>query len=463
MSDSSARSGLNPAKEDVDIGAMAGIEEVLSALVRFPTVSQFDPGKEEEAPFENLRACLRELFPAVHKTMLREDVGARGLLFEWKGRNPSLEPTILCAHFDVVPAEDAPLWEHDPFSGDIAGGAVWGRGTQDIKVMLASALFAAEKLIGAGFTPERTVFFAFGGDEETGGTRGAARVAARLAEKGIRASFLLDEGGPIADGMLSFADKPLALVGIAEKGYMDVQLTATASGGHASMPPKRTATGDLCRAVAAIEAHPFPPRLVFTVRSFLSMLSPHVPAAYRALFRNLWLTAPLVKMAFSGAATTNALIRTTAAPTMLRGSGKENVLADKASAIVNMRILPGETTRGALDRVQGIVARYGVQASNAYPDNVVEPSDESPVDHEGWRALVAALSASFPHVAAVPFLFSAGTDTKHYRYIARAIYRFTPLSQTQEDLKGVHGRNEKVEIGNLRRAALFYRALLRNL
>ena len=449
-----------PPLEGPALDEAAGIEEKLAVLVRRPTVSSFHPEEEEESAFTGLKEDLRALFPLVHARLERREIGNRGLLFTWKGSDPSLAPAILCAHFDVVSAEDAPLWRHGPFSGDIAEGCLWGRGTQDIKVLLAASLDAAESLLARGFVPKRSIYFAFGGDEEVGGDRGAARIGAELARLGVKASFLLDEGGPISKGMLSFVDRPLALVGIAEKGYLDLLLEAEGKGGHASMPPRRTATGDLSRAVARIESRPARSRLGYTVRNFLGRLSSYSGFGYRLLFRNLWLTGPLVRAVFSASASTNAIIRTTAAPTMLSGSSKENVLADRAWANVNMRILPGETVGGNLRRMSRLVARHGVTARPRYPEKVVEPLPESPVDHEGYRAIETALAAAFPEAATVPFLFSAGTDTKHYRQVAGAIYRLTSLVQTNEDLAGVHGRDERVELGNLRRCAVFYRRLM---
>ncbi len=438
----------------------AGVEDALSTLVKRATISYFDETAEDSPAFAGLKRDLEALFPEVHARLAREDLGDRALLYTWKGSGTKDAPAILCAHFDVVPADDAAQWAHGPFSGDIADGSVWGRGAQDIKVTLACALHAAERLLKAGFVPRRTIYFAFGGDEEIGGMRGARLVGEALAARGIRASFLLDEGGPIADGMLSFVDRPLALIGIAEKGYMDVAVEAAGAGGHASMPPRRTAAGDLSRAVVALESSPLKPSLGFTVRSFLGKLAPYSPFPFRVLFRNLWLFGPLVKAFFGASHTSNALIRTTFAPTMLQGSAKENVLADVARANVNVRILPGETGAGTLAVMKRLARRSGASVRPAHPEGVVEPSPESPVDHEGYRAIEAALALSFPEAAAVPFLFSAGTDTKHYRGAAEAMYRLTPLRQTAAQLEGVHGRDERVGISNLRRCEIFYERLI---
>jgi carboxypeptidase PM20D1 len=448
---------------DAALEEAAGVEDALAAAVKRGTISYYDASLEDGAAFAAFKQDLARLFPKTHAAMEVEEIGERALLFTWKGADERLEPAIMCAHFDVVPADDAALWKHGPFSGDIAEGFVWGRGAQDIKLTLVSALHAAERLIGEGFKPKRTIYFAFGGDEEIGGSRGARRIGEALASRGVKASFLLDEGGPVADGMLSFADRPLALVGIAEKGYIDVAVEAVGAGGHASMPPRRTVAGRLARAVVAIESSRPKARLGYTVRSFLDRLSPYSPFAIRLLFRNLWLFGPLVKAVFGATGTTNAMIRSTLALTMLKGSAKENVLSDLATANVNVRILPGQDSTQILARMARLARPYGATVRVAHPESLVEPLPESPVDHEGYRAVEAALAGSFPEAACVPFLFSAGTDTKHYRGVARAMYRLTPLRQTSADLEGVHGRDERVEIGNLRRCELFYKSLLGSL
>ena len=440
-----------------------GVEDALAQAVRRATVSSYDKAAEDGAAFELFKSDLERLFPKVHEAMTREKIGDRALLYTWKGSDPKLESAIMCAHFDVVPALDAAEWKHPPFSGDIAELCVWGRGTQDNKLMLISSLHAAERLIVSGFQPKRTIYFAFGGDEEIGGSRGARLIGEALASRKVKAAFLLDEGGPVADGLLSFVDRPLALIGIAEKGYMDVTVEAIGSGGHASMPPRKTVTGNLSRAVASIEDSPSKAKLGFTVRTFLGRVSSYSPFAIRLLFRNLWLFGPLVKAVFAAGGTTNAMIRTTYAPTMLMGSAKENVLADVAQANINVRILPGETSAKVLARMESLTKAHGATVRVNHPESLVEPLPESSVDNEGFRAIEAALGGAFPDAAAIPFLFSAGTDTKHYRAVAQAMYRLTPVKQTSQQLEGVHGRDERIEVANLRRCEIFYKRLLERL
>ena len=448
---------LSPA----DLEPFKGVEQKLAALVRVPTVSRFEEDQEDDAVFRSFPDELERCFPSLGKRLRRDLIGNRAILYEWTGSDPSLAPLLLTAHYDVVPPGETE-WTRPPFSGDVENGYVWGRGSQDTKVTMVGALAAVERLLAENYSPKRTVYVALGGDEEVGGLRGAGSIGRVLEERGVRASFLVDEGGIVEDGMLSFADRPLALVGIAEKGYLDVEITARGAAGHASMPPRSTASGTLARAVARLESHPFPARLTYTIKSFLADLSPYVPFAYRLLFRNASLTAPLVKAALSASPTTNALIRTTQAATMLSGSDKENVLPDVARAIINVRILPGRSVAGVLSRMSDIVKRDGVSVRSAHEGHNVEPLPESPTDHEGYRAVRSALAAAHPEAATVPFLFSAGTDTKHYKNAAQALYRISPIRQTPEDMKGIHGCNERISIENVRRCALFYYTLIKS-
>lgn len=451
-------------KNDADYREIfAKLPEKLALMVRCKTVSYYDAEKEDEAEFARLKSGLVELFPLVHAQLKLDKPSNRALLYTWEGADPSLAPAILCAHFDVVPPGNEEAWVHGPFSGDLADGELWGRGTQDIKVLMACILETAEKLLAEGFKPKRTLYFAFGGDEEIGGARGAKAIGEFLAKKGIQASFLLDEGGPIAVEMLSFVKRPLALVGVAEKGYADVVVSAEGQGGHASMPPRRTATGNLSRAVDYVERHQSPARLTGTIRSFLSFLAPYCGQPYRFLFSSLGLTSPAILRAFAGSPTTNALIRTTAACTMLQGSPKENVLADHAEANFNVRILPGDSSKQVLERFGAQVAPFGASVSIKHPEAVVEPSQESATDSPGWRSLVAALAVSHPEAVCVPFLFSAGTDTKHYRDIVRDTYRFAAIPQDSGALERVHGDNERVSVENLLRCGQFYLALIKQL
>lgn len=436
------------------------IAQKLSALVKYRTVSSFFPEEEDATPFAAFPGALEQLFPAVHAKLERTLVGQRAIVFRWQGRNSALKPAMLCAHYDVVPASDDDPWEEPPFSGAIERGFVWGRGTQDIKVQLASVLQAAEELLAQGFAPERTLYFAFGGDEEVGGSRGAGAIASWLAERKVRVSWVIDEGSPVGKGLINLVRKPIALIGIAEKGYADIVIEVEGKGGHASMPPKHTALGMLARAIASIETHPFPAKLTKTTMEFLGALAPHAKPPYRQVFALRRQLKPAIVSAFSASPSTNAMVRTTCAATMSDASPKENVLPTVARAVVNVRILPGTKSSEVIERLSTLLRPFGAKVYAKFPDHIVEASEESSTTSEGWRSITSAIAETFPDAVASPFLFTASTDTKHYRALSDDIYRFTPLVQTNEDLAAVHNVNEKVSIENLERSVDFFRSLI---
>lgn len=436
------------------------IAEKLSTMVRFRTVSSYRPEEEDDASFAAFIGALPDLFPAVHAALERTLVGPRGIVYRWQGKNASLQPAIFCAHFDVVPALESDPWTMPPFSGAIKDGYVWGRGTQDIKVQIACILESAEALVTMGFMPERTLYFAFGGDEEVGGRRGAGAISTWFSEQNVHASWLIDEGSPVGQGIIGFVQRPIALIGIAEKGYADIVVEVPGQGGHASMPPRHTALGALAHALASIEDRPFPLKLTKTTDQFLAALGPHAKTPYRQIFALRHILGPFILKAFSADPSTNAMVRTTCAATMAQASTKENVLPNLAQAVINVRILPGTTVAEVIDRLNTLIAPYGAKAYAKFPEHVVEPSAESSTSSEGWKSIVSAISEAFPDAVPAPFLFTAGTDTKHYRGITDDIYRFQPLVQTPEDLAAVHNVNEKVSIENLERCVRFYKALM---
>lgn len=453
---------VNPPDPEM-LADCAGVEDALAALVRVPTVSRFDATKEDGESFSRFRKVVLSTFPLVRDRLVPVDAGDRGLVFEWPGTDGSMPPVILTAHYDTVPPGPVEDWDHDPFGGELADGYIWGRGTQDVKVMVAASLAAAERLLAAGFVPRRTLYFAFGGDEETGGLRGAATIAAVLKERGVHASFILDEGGFVSSGLLPYADRPVAMVGVAEKGYVDVILNADGPGGNASTPPRHTAAGLVARAVAASESRPFPPRVTATLVAFLERMAPFVPFRYRLLFRNPVLTAPILKRLLSRTPLLDAMQRTTTAATMLYGSSGENMLPERAGAVLNIRILPGSSVAATMQRLGQLARRCGVRVEFAHHGRAVDPMAESSPEHAGYYAVERAINTVFPEAGVVPFMFMAGTDSKHYAQLADAVYRFVAVVQTPDDLARVHSTNERLSVVNVRRCCNFFRTLISDL
>ncbi len=456
----SVRSRQIPASEpeaiDLNTGALAAR---LAEALRYRTVSREGAGPADSGEFQAFREFLARAFPRVHAGLERREVMRDSLLFRWRGTDPAVPPVLLLAHMDVVPAEAGAeaMWEHPPFSGDVEGGVIWGRGALDDKCSLMAILEAAEHLLGEGFRPEGDIYLAFGHDEEKGG-RGARAMARVLGRLGVRPGLVLDEGGAVVDGAVP-GTAAVALVGVAEKGFANIEVRTSAEGGHSSVPPAETAIGIVARAVSRLESHPMPRRLTGAMREFFAWLAPEVSLPYRLVLANLWLFEPALLAGLTGSPSTNALVRTTAAATIVRGGIKDNVLPTSARAVVNYRILPGDSVRDVLEHTRAVVSDPRVQVRTVGP--VREPAPESPTDSAAFRLVGRAIRATFPEVPVAPYLTLGGTDARHYTGISRHIYRFAPLRGTRAELARMHGVGERIAVAAHGKAVEFYIRLLR--
>jgi carboxypeptidase PM20D1 len=432
----------------------------LAEAVRFRTISHADAAEDDATQFEGFRHFLEVTYPRVH-TQLQHEAFGGALLLTWRGGDASLRPLLLLAHQDVVPASEL-QWTHPPFAGVIAEGFVWGRGTLDDKGSLVALLEAVEGLLREGFIPQRTVLLAFGDDEEVSGQRGARALAQVLASRGVVPEMILDEGLAVTEGIVPGAAKPVALIGVAEKGYLSLELTTEATGGHSSMPPPQTAVGILAAAVDRLEAHPFPTHLTGPVRSLAATLAPGLPFLQRLALANLWLFGPVLERVFAGAPATNAMVRTTLAPTVFQAGSKDNVLPQRARAVVNLRLLPGDSVASATRRVSALVADARVSvlplAASAH-----EASGVSSVASPSFRVLEQNIREVFPDALVAPSLVLAGTDSRHYAGLGGDTYRFLPVRFGPGDVERVHGSNERLSVEAMGVAVRFYGQLVRTL
>ncbi|MEM8964565.1 MAG: M20 family peptidase [Acidobacteriota bacterium] len=439
--------------EPVDI---AGATERFAEAIRIATISRSADDFEREALVE-LHQLLADRFPLTHATLDREVVGEASLLYRWPGRSPALEPLVLMGHLDVVPAV-ATDWTHPPFSGFVDDEFIWGRGTIDNKVNVLGALEAVEHLLARGFAPTRTVYLAFGHDEEVGG-RGAQAIAQRLADANIEPFMILDEGGLVLRGGMPGVERPVALLGAAEKGYVSLRLEASGTGGHSSMPPREHAVGVLARALVALDEHPMPARYDGLTADFFGALAPEMPFSRRVIFANLWLLEPLVIEALSSIPGTNAMLRTTTAPTMLEGSPKDNILPRSVSAVVNFRIHPEDRSADVIDHVRRVIDDERVTVE---PTSLLsEPATVAPVEGEAWDALTSAVRTVYSDAILAPSLVVAATDARHYRRLTDRVYNFTPVVLTEDDLTRIHGVDERIGIDTYADTIRFYRELIR--
>ncbi len=439
------------------------VSQLLAGALRFKTTSYQDPTKFVGEAFYSLHKYLEEVFPNVHTTLKREIVNNFSLLYTWEGSDPTLSPILLMAHQDVVPVIPGTEvdWDYPPFDGTIAEGYVWGRGALDIKSSLMGIMEAIELLLRDGFKPRRTVYIAFGHDEEIGGKQGAAKIAELLRSRGIRLEYVLDEGGSIIQGIIPGVSGPVAFVGIAEKGYVSLEITASAEGGHSSIPPSHTAVGVVSRAIIRIEDNPFPANMAYASR-FLEYVGPKMPFGKKMIFANLWLFSPLVERILSRSPEMNAEIRTTTAVTMFSGSSKENVLPIKATAIVNFRVMPGESIAGVIARVKRTVNDPRVQVSSrGFSSEPSLTSDINSKSYEMLRNTILQVAADKDLIVA-PSLFLGATDSRYFTGMSDNVYRFVFSKLDHDDLKRIHGTNERISVDDYLQLITFYYQLLRN-
>lgn len=435
--------------------------EKLSRAIRIPTVSHTDVALRDESAFQRWREFIAESFPLVHRELEVHTPGELTLVFRWAGKEASLLPGALLAHFDVVPSGDPERWKYPPFSGEIAEGCVWGRGAIDDKLSHISILQAVEELLKEGVAPERTLYFCFGGDEEIGGTEGARSIVRWLRERGESLAWVLDEGGAVTEGALPGLRVPTAMVGLAEKGHVNLRLTARGAGGHAASPPRETAISSLARGIRRLVKSPFPTRITGTVDAFLSALAPHLTGALALLLRLRPLTNPLILAALRKNPQTRAMVETTQAVTMVSGGSAENVLPDSASAVVNIRLLHGDTIEFALAHVREAIndPEISVELHGEWGNNGAIP--ETPVDHPLLAVIQDALESVLPGVPLLPYLPTGSTDSAAYSELTPNIFRFVPMLLSAKDLSLVHNIDERISVENVERCFGFYKSFIR--
>ncbi len=442
---------------DLEAGELA---EHLSNMIRYKTVTSVTMEGFDRDAFLGLHAYLEKTYPLLHKTLDKETVNEYSLLYKWKGTGSEQKPFLMMAHMDVVPVEDrtADKWEHEAFSGAVADGYVWGRGAIDMKGQLACIMESVEHLLREGYMPRRDSYIAFGHDEESMGELGAQRIVDRLKELNVQLDFVIDEGGVVMDGSMMGIGAMVATIGVCEKGYADFRLIAESSGGHASRPPRQTAVGALAEAIVRLEKHKMKPTLNEPLKDMLSAVGGYMKFPLNVIAANLFITKPLLLKGLAAGSTGSAMVRTTAAPTMLKGSGAPNVLAERAEAVVNFRISPDDSVEKLMAHVKKVAgSKIKVEVIQAY-----EPSSVSSVDSAAYHVIEKTAAALFPGYVVTPYLMVAATDSRRYACIADGVYRFQPFSSMSEDLGTVHAVGERLSIQSLKEGTAFFIQLVKN-
>ena len=441
--------------ETYDFDQEAAVE-ALAKLVRCKTVSYNDKSLEDDGEFEKLIAMLPGLYPKVFGVCSFQQLPDRALLLRWPGKAEG-DPTVLMAHYDVVPVNEE-NWEKPPFAAILEDGVLWGRGTLDTKVTFNGVFSAADYLIGMGFRPERDIYFAFSGGEEVNGN-GAPNIVQYFIDQGIRPALVVDEGGAVVENVFPGVSKPCGVIGIAEKGMMNVQYRTVSNGGHASAPKPHTPVGVLAAACKKVEDHPFKAHIEGPAAQMFDTLGRYSTPLYRMIFANLWCFGWVIDLLgkMSGGEI-NALVRTTSAFTQMEGSSARNVIPPEAKMVANMRLNPADSVSSALEYLKKTVGDEQVEITVL---ESFEPSPVSETDCPAWDKVAYAVANTWKGCVVTPYLMVQCSDSRHYGKLSNHVYRFTAMDMTAQERASIHGNNERIRVESVAKAVEFYIRLMK--
>ena len=439
----------------------ATIERFSNAL-KIKTISPENPKDFDSLSFNKFNHYLETTYPLADSLLVKKQFGYYSHLYQWEGTDPNLKPVVLMAHLDVVPVIEENLtdWKLPPFDGKVVNDTLWGRGTIDDKIGVIGLLEATERLLKEGYKPERTLYLSFGHDEEIGGLKGAKVIVEHLKAQGVEAEYVLDEGGTISQGIIPGITKDVALIGVAEKGYVSLELSVKKEGGHSSMPEKESAIDILSAAIVKVKSQPFPAKLAGPIAGFIEYLGPEMSGINRFIFANRWLFNSIITGVYEKTGSGNALVRTTTAPTIFNAGVKDNVIPQNAKATINFRIMSGEDSNSVMERVKKLINDPRIKIEKGRMQS--EPSKVSSTNSFGFRQLQSTIAEVYPDALVAPFLVIAGTDAKHFEPIANDIYRFSPMIINPNNIKSFHGLNERIAVKDFKQAVRFYHRLIEN-
>lgn len=430
--------------------------KALQELIKCKTVSYYDSSLEDDNEFKKLISLLPSLYPNVFKVCEFNQLPDRALLFKWAGKDKG-KPTVLMAHYDVVPVDEA-SWQKPPFDAIIEDGVLWGRGSLDTKVTFNGVLFAANTLINEGYIPENDIYFAFSGGEEVNGN-GAVNIVNYFKENGIEPALVVDEGGAVVENVFPGVKAPCAMVGIAEKGMLNLTFSVKSNGGHASSPAPHTPIGILSRACCKVENNPFKMHITKPAAEMFDTLGRNSNFVFRMIFANMWLFKGVLNMICKkSGGELNALLRTTVAFTQSEGSNAPNVIPPSATMTANLRLNPKDTVDSAVEYIRKTIGDDNVElilGSNTNPSRI------SQTNCEAYNKVASAVANTWKGCIVSPYLMVQCSDSRHWGVISDKVYRFSAMDLTSEERKTIHGHNERIRLETANSAVEFYIRLMK--
>lgn len=457
----------------------------LSEAIQIPTISTVEYSETNFEPFVQFQKFLQEAYPLVYENLETTTVNEHGLVFHWKGKNSNKKPLLFLSHYDVVPVNNydfanppaytpvfkptekaKPLtdyqtsWTYPPFSGAVDHGRIYGRGTLDMKGMLISILEAADQLLAEGYQPEQDIYFAFGHDEEVSGRQGALKIADYFKQKNITFDAVYDEGGYVVSpqSVIKSIDKAIALVGVAEKGFLTLQITVKGTGGHSSMPPKKGSLVLAAEIIDELNNHQMEPMVTEPIEFFLKNVGGAMDFKSQLAIANQWALKGTLINSLEKDAASNALIRTTTALTMAHSSDAPNVLSATTEITVNFRILQGNSVDDVLNHVKQICEGYDVDYKVI---SSREPSKISDINGEPFRKVQKTIAEVYPNAIISSYLTIGGTDAYKYEIVSDNVFRFMPVEINQYDQRLIHNDNESITIDNYMRMIHYFKLLMK--
>jgi carboxypeptidase PM20D1 len=433
----------------------------ITEAISIRTVSFADKADFDSTQFRLFNEFLVRTYPQIHEKLPHQTFNEFSHLYKWTGKNTQLDPIILMAHFDVVPIASPALWSVHPFTEGVKNDSIYGRGAMDDKMATIGILEAVEQLLVEGFQPERTIYLSFGHDEEVLGALGAIPIAKYLKEQGVKAHFVLDEGQAIAEGLIPGVDKEIALIGVAEKGYVSLELEVNLAGGHSSMPAKETSIDVLAAAISKAKKNPMPAYMSEALEGFMDKIGPEMDFKTKLAFANRNIFKSMILSNYEKSSNNgNASIRTTTSPTIFEAGIKENVIPTAARATINFRIIPGETVEDVVAHIRNVVADERVQITVLNKGS--NPTPVSPIDGLAYETIDRSIKEIYDNVVTGPNLVVGATDARHFSDLSTNVYRFTPFHVNEGNLTCFHGVDERIGVEEFKDGIRFYRRVIIN-